>query len=168
MPNKKTPRIRNRPRNKANRSKLLENPSNNEESEKSIENIEELEIELNDPKVSDEDDDDDDMPELMEESLDLKNEQKSKSSHVTQEQDPLKNLQNLMKCKFLQKATKTEKDLKQKETKVKPNQQSNKPGKSKEKQQTAAKDNKDEVEKNAFIQNLQKKMEAMMANGKNN
>lgn len=165
MPNKKNPRVRNRPRNKANRLKLLENPANNEEKqEKSVVDIKLLENELNDPKESDEDDDDD-MPELMEESTEAKIDFELKPN-ASLEQDPLKNLQNLMKCKFLQKDTKTEKVLKQKETKVKPNQQNVKPGKSKEKQTTTKDNNKDEAEKNAFIQNLQKKMEAIMANGK--
>ncbi|KAM7358238.1 uncharacterized protein ACRADG_003291 [Cochliomyia hominivorax] len=170
MPNKKNPRIRNRPRNKANRLKLLENQNDNEEQPDQSPN-QTLSIECNDPKESevvndDDDDDDDDMPDLMEEHNETNVTQKFKhfkASQEEEEEDPLKNLQNLMKCKFLQKVIKPEKDLKTKETKVKTND--NKKGKAKEKQ--ADKDN-DASEKNAFIQNLQKKMEAMMANGDEN
>ncbi|XP_023297280.2 uncharacterized protein LOC111679909 [Lucilia cuprina] len=180
MPNKKNPRIRNRARNKANRLKLLENQENQENlnNEQTVTNIQEQEhfklpkSELNEPSLHEEaeDDEDDDMPELMDDNNVAFN------KTPQQEQDPLKTLQNLMQSKFMQKQSKTSeaKETKNKATEVKTNDKdlkekslknaNVKAGKTKEK----LNENESASEKNAFIQNLQKKMEQMMANGDEN
>ena len=172
MPNKKKPRIRNRPRNKGNRLKLLENQNQNdneiEEAEYAPQNEfndhemikETLAKDANDDNIhqahdidnNDEDDDnDDDMPGLIEETVAANHDNKAKSSLKDKQsfEDPIKNFEKIMQSKFLQK---------------KPQQ-----SESKTKTQTKTKEveNNDTAsdEKNAFIQNLQKKMEDMMANG---
>ena len=176
MPNKKRPRIRNRPRNKINRLKLLENQNDNEteEAEYAPQN------EFNDHEFSeetlakdanandnnihqaydidndDEDDNDDDMPGLIEETVAVNHDDKAKPSLKDKQsfEDPIKNFEKMMQSKFLQKKpqnsdskTKTQTKTKEKAKEVENNVTTN-------------------DEKNAFIQNLQKKMEDMMANGK--
>lgn len=176
MPNKKKPRIRNRPRNKANRLKLLENPNENQNDNNEAQEEEEEanQKEFNDPASSretlvkatnadgmaNEEDDDDDMPDLIEETVAANQAHDSKAKSPLKEQqhyeDPLDNFKKIMQSKFLQK------NPQQADAKTKPITKTKE--KSKEIQSKSATTANDE--KNAFIQNLQKKMEAMMANGK--
>lgn len=146
MPNKKGTRVRNRPRNKANRLKILENQDDGKDEKQPP-------ADLSEPNGSDVDDID--LPDLMEDPIDVKN--------AKQEQDPTVALENLMKSKFLQKDSSKDKNC---EVASNPDIAKVKSANSKV---TKSKDGEratNASEKNAFIQNLQKKMEAMMANGK--
>lgn len=157
MPNKKKTRVRNRPRNKANRLKLLENENSSENS--AINKI-------GDP----EDKSDDDMPDLID---DNPKSAKQNSICIENIEDPIQAIQRLMRNKLLQKHLKAEptgsvsaKDIKKnnqhEDLKVTPSNSANiKQQKLKEKKIEGCVD-----EKSAFIHSLEKQMEAMMVKGK--
>uniref|UniRef100_A0A1I8NTR0 MYND-type domain-containing protein n=1 Tax=Stomoxys calcitrans TaxID=35570 RepID=A0A1I8NTR0_STOCA len=209
-PNKKKPRIRNRPRNKANRLKAEEDGENEVNFQQGEVNGNETPKNLN-PSQEESDDDDDDLPGLEEDggatakTLDpneaiktiqrllrermLKNQQKAAEANAPQNFESARDT----KAKTLGGATKSSKVEASNEPKAPVNQKSAKPDPSKEtkaannqksakmeaskdaKPSTATssqksgkskeKSSENKSDKGAFIQNLQKKMEAMLADG---
>lgn len=175
-PNKKKPRIRNRPRNKANRLLASQGAVQNQ-----LTSEEEQDNEPHNNNVSvDETESEDDMPGLEDDSKIIPKE-------LPEENDAMKTIQCLIRDKLLKNQhkdaeskafkdntttsaanTSTSKRVgsPKKEMKVSVTSSSVKPSKAKEKVYEKVSENK--TEKTAFIQNLQKKMEQMMSNGKYN
>lgn len=175
-PNKKKPRIRNRPRNKANRLLASQGAVQNQ-----LTSEEEQDNEPHNNNVSvDETESEDDMPGLEDDSKIIPKE-------LPEENDAMKTIQRLIRDKLLKNQhkdaeskafkddttpaanTSTPKRVgsPKKEMKVSVTTSSSvKPSKAKEKVSEKVSENK--TEKTAFIQNLQKKMEQMMSNGKYN
>lgn len=217
-PSKKKPRIRNRPRNKANRLKNefeLQNENNESEEEQSENNGSEVTVnksmkanELSNANISNativneisannqngiqnhnqgvtqlQEDryspSDDDMPQLMEEDKPTEKNltpktaapnQSVSSNNAVNNQDPMENLERLIKKETEKKL---QKQIKQQQNQSSPQQNVKSSPKTDLKKTPKANDKKSKeknnganMEQNAFIQNLQRQMESMVANGK--
>uniref|UniRef100_A0A1A9WHZ8 MYND-type domain-containing protein n=1 Tax=Glossina brevipalpis TaxID=37001 RepID=A0A1A9WHZ8_9MUSC len=158
-PHKKKPRQRNRPRNKANRLKNLENPNKSVNEEEIVESNELSCLEQTEQKeslIKGEDTDDDSMPELFDEGNDyLSNTNQSSSSSCK----ALENLENVLK-KNIQKLNNKEENL---------SEEVETTSKAEFRVKAAFKNTEISTEvnneQNVFIQNLQHQIESMMANG---
>ncbi|XP_058980020.1 uncharacterized protein LOC131803082 [Musca domestica] len=199
-PNKKKPRIRNRPRNKANRLLALQGDqqSQEEESLPLEENIEPTQnLNSKEENVSD-DEDDEDMPGLEDESEpteDASHELDAVTTiHRKMHEKILKTQGNVPSSGQTPKEKETQRDnqkskVKEKTPETKPYKSGSKNAASnnnnkpvpetgeknpkvnqKPKEKSKEKENlpENKTEKSAFIQNLQKKMEAMMSDGDEN
>ncbi|XP_061397543.1 uncharacterized protein LOC133333231 [Musca vetustissima] len=166
-PNKKKPRIRNRPRNKANRllASQEQQQQQDEEDQMPSEEIQETVENSNLPTegVSD----DDDMPDLEDDS--------KPPEMPSAEPDAVTTLTRIMHEKILKTPDKNSKtptttDKPVTETTPETSSPADQNPKGNQKAKEKVKENVAEAktEKNAFIQNLQKKMEAMMSDGDEN